>query len=127
MSIRLFSSVLAVNAVIATGVFCSNVVRLSAVTVTSSMPVDVVPLVPVVWAWAGCAATVSPWLAGAPRGVPLTTRERQVAALASGGYSDQAIAQRLKISSRTVQTHLAHVYRKLGINRRSDLRDRLGL
>jgi DNA-binding CsgD family transcriptional regulator len=53
--------------------------------------------------------------------VPLTPRERQIAALASGGHSDRAIAGQLHISARTVQTHLAHIYAKLGINRRADL------
>ena len=36
-----------------------------------------------------------------------------------------ASAARLHISARTVQTHLAHVYAKLGINRRADLASQL--
>ncbi len=47
------------------------------------------------------------------------------AALAVGGYTDPAIAGRLYTSIRTVQTHLAHIYVKLGINRRTDLASRL--
>jgi DNA-binding CsgD family transcriptional regulator len=35
--------------------------------------------------------------------------------------SDRQIAQRLNISVHTVETHLQHVYRKLGINSRRDL------
>ena len=70
---------------------------------------------------AACEGAVSPWLTGALSAVPLTPRERQIAALASGGHSDLAIAGQLHISTRTVQTHLAHVYAKLGINRRADL------
>jgi DNA-binding CsgD family transcriptional regulator len=58
--------------------------------------------------------------------VPLTPRERQVAALAVGGHTDPAIADRLHISIRTVQTHLAHIYVKLGINSRTDLASHLG-
>jgi DNA-binding CsgD family transcriptional regulator len=67
----------------------------------------------------------SPWLVGVPSAVPLTGRERQIAALAAGGKSDPAIASHLQISTRTVQTHLAHVYAKLGITRRGDLASRL--
>jgi DNA-binding CsgD family transcriptional regulator len=68
---------------------------------------------------------VSPWLTGAFSAIPLTPRERQIAALAAEGHTDLAIAGRLHISTRTVQTHLAHVYAKLGINRRSDLASHL--
>jgi DNA-binding CsgD family transcriptional regulator len=73
----------------------------------------------------GCEGAVSPWLIGAPTAVPLTPRERQVAALAADGHPDLFIAGRLHISARTVQTHLAHVYAKLGINSRADLALRL--
>ena len=68
--------------------------------------------------------TVSPWLTGALSAIPLTPRERQIAALAAPGHTDFAIAGRLHISTRTVQTHLAHL-RKLGINRRADLASHL--
>ena len=49
-----------------------------------------------------------------------------MAALAAGGSSDAAIAARLSISIRTVQTHLAHVYDKLGATGRADLPALLG-
>ena len=75
--------------------------------------------------WSRCDAAPSPWLAGATVAAPLTSRERQIAALASAGLSDAAIAARLLISIRTVQTHLGHVYDKLGSNGRSDLAARL--
>lgn len=51
----------------------------------------------------------------------LTRRESEIAALAAGGLSDRAIADRLGISVRTVETHLIRVYRKLGVNSRRDL------
>ena len=52
----------------------------------------------------------------------LTPREREVAALASRGGSDRIIAATLGISIRTVQTHLHHVYSKLGLEEgRADL------
>ena len=75
---------------------------------------------------AACENAVSPWLAGAAAAVPLTPRERQIAALAAAGQQDQAIAARLRISARTVQTHLAHVYAKLGITSRTELSNHLG-
>ena len=56
----------------------------------------------------------------------LTTREREVATLASQGVSNQEIARRLVLSVRTIETHLARVYHKLGINGRQALRDALG-
>jgi DNA-binding CsgD family transcriptional regulator len=67
----------------------------------------------------------APWLAGAELAVPLTPRERQIAALAGRGDSDAAIAGGLGISTRTVQTHLARVYSKLGISGRHQLAARL--
>jgi DNA-binding CsgD family transcriptional regulator len=57
----------------------------------------------------------------------LTRREREVALLARSGMSSQAIAARLHLSTRTVETHLARVYFKLGISRRSELGEALGV
>lgn len=57
----------------------------------------------------------------------LTRREREVALLARSGMSSQAIATRLHLSTRTVDTHLARVYFKLGISRRSELGEALGM
>ncbi len=51
----------------------------------------------------------------------LTAREQEVARLATAGLSNQAIADRLVVSVRTVETHLSHVYAKLGISSRADL------
>ncbi len=45
----------------------------------------------------------------------LTKRERQVAELAAGGYTAAQIATQLHIGVRTVETHLARSYPKLGI------------
>jgi DNA-binding CsgD family transcriptional regulator len=52
---------------------------------------------------------------------PLTARERQVASLAAQGLSNLEIAQALHLSVRTVETHLAHAYTKLGISTRAAL------
>lgn len=51
----------------------------------------------------------------------LTTRERQVAELAAGGYTAPQIATRLHIGVRTVETHLAHSYSKLGVTSKQQL------
>ena len=52
---------------------------------------------------------------------PLTSRETEVARLASRGLSDREIADELVLSIRTVQSHLASAYRKLGIGSRTEL------
>ena len=51
----------------------------------------------------------------------LTRRELEVARLASQGYMASEIGGRLHISDRTVETHLAHAYAKLGVNSRPAL------
>ncbi|GAA0222202.1 LuxR family transcriptional regulator [Cryptosporangium japonicum] len=51
----------------------------------------------------------------------LTPQERLVARLAGDGLSNQDIAGRIAVSPRTVGTHLANTYAKLGIRRRSEL------
>ncbi|HEY4630842.1 MAG TPA: LuxR C-terminal-related transcriptional regulator [Blastococcus sp.] len=52
---------------------------------------------------------------------PLTSREQEVARLAAFGLTNQDIADKLVVSVRTVEAHLAHVYAKLGISGRSSL------
>ena len=51
----------------------------------------------------------------------LTPSERDVVRLVSEGLANNDIATRLFISRRTVQTHLTHVYTKLGLTSRVDL------
>ena len=51
----------------------------------------------------------------------LTPTERDVARLVADGLANNEIAARLFISRRTVQTHLTHVYAKLGIASRVQL------
>lgn len=51
----------------------------------------------------------------------LTRREREVAELAARGYSNRTIADEIGIGERTVETHLAVAYRKLGVRSRTEL------
>lgn len=51
----------------------------------------------------------------------LTPAERDVARLVADGLSNKVVAIRLFISPRTVQTHLTHIYAKLGITSRVQL------
>jgi DNA-binding CsgD family transcriptional regulator len=56
----------------------------------------------------------------------LSPREREVARLASQGCSAREIAARLFIGERTVETHLANAYAKLGVASKLDLIRRAG-
>jgi DNA-binding CsgD family transcriptional regulator len=56
----------------------------------------------------------------------LTASERRIAELAADGQSNPEIAQALFVTRKTVETHLGHVYRKLGIGGRAELARALG-
>ena len=51
----------------------------------------------------------------------LTVSERRIAELAAKGHSNPEIAQRLFVTRKTVETHLGHIYSKLGISGRAQL------
>ena len=51
----------------------------------------------------------------------LTDREREVAALAAQGLSNREIAESLVVTVKTVEWHLRHAFRKLGIDSRAKL------
>jgi DNA-binding CsgD family transcriptional regulator len=53
--------------------------------------------------------------------VDLTVREAQLVELASAGFSNQELAQRLVLSVRTVESHLYRAMRKLGVSDRHEL------
>ena len=50
----------------------------------------------------------------------LTQRELDILSALSHGLTDREIAQRLFISVRTVQSHLAHIYEKLHVHSRTE-------
>jgi len=59
-----------------------------------------------------------------PRGAtrqPLSPREREVLALLVRGYANHEIAQRLRVSVKTVETHRARMAKKLGVRTRVQL------
>jgi DNA-binding CsgD family transcriptional regulator len=84
-------------------------------------------------AWAeGAALSTEEAIAYAQRGLgerkrptsgwaSLTPTERDVVQLVSEGLGNKDIATRLFVSPRTVQTHLTHVYTKLGLTSRVQL------
>ena len=45
----------------------------------------------------------------------LTPRERDVLGLMAEGLTDRGIAQRLYVTPKTVETHIRHIFQKLGL------------
>jgi DNA-binding CsgD family transcriptional regulator len=72
-----------------------------------------------------CDGARTPGLARPESMHALTSREREIALLAVHGRSSKEIADQLIVSIRTVESHLQHVYQKMGVNRRKDLRTAL--
>ena len=58
---------------------------------------------------------------GATRALLLTPSEQRVAELAAGGLTNRDIGAAVFISPKTVEAHLARIYRKLGIHTRAEL------
>jgi two-component system, NarL family, response regulator NreC len=52
---------------------------------------------------------------------PLSERERDIVHLLALGYTNQEIAKKLFVSVRTVDTHRAHIMRKLDLETRAEL------
>jgi DNA-binding CsgD family transcriptional regulator len=51
----------------------------------------------------------------------LTEAERQVAGLVATGQSNAEVARTLHLSVKTIEAHLSHAYRKLGVRTRNEL------
>ena len=75
---------------------------------------------------AGCPGVQTPALRDAVP-VPLTVRELEIARLAADGLSSREVADRLRISVRTVDNHLGTIYSKLGVRSRAELSGVIGL
>jgi ATP/maltotriose-dependent transcriptional regulator MalT len=75
---------------------------------------------------AATQGAVTPLLRFTATLVPLTAREREIAALAAQGTASKDIADRLFLSVRTVDNHLQSIYGKLGIRGRRELAAAIG-
>jgi len=60
-------------------------------------------------------------IGGRTREEGLTAAERRVAALVAEGRTNKEVAAALLLGERTVETHLSHVYAKLGVRSRAQL------
>ena len=66
-----------------------------------------------------------PRVAAARSGTELTATEQRVADLIASGATSRDAATALFVSVRTVETHVASIYRKLGVHTRAELARRL--
>lgn len=68
-----------------------------------------------------CEGATTPATRAVGAGAVLSKREREVAELAARGMTDREIADALSIGIRTVESHLSHVYVKIGATSRREL------
>ena len=71
--------------------------------------------------WAAKARAEMGRIGGRTRERGLTAAERRVAALVAEGRTNREVAAELFLGERTVETHLSHVYAKLGVRSRAEL------
>jgi DNA-binding CsgD family transcriptional regulator len=71
--------------------------------------------------WAERARAELGSIGGRTRADGLTPAEQRVAALVAEGRTNREVAAALFLGERTVETHLSHVYAKLGIRSRTEL------
>jgi DNA-binding CsgD family transcriptional regulator len=68
-----------------------------------------------------CGGASTPALRQASEPVPLTDREREIVMMIGAGLSNRAIAERLTVSVRTVESHIYRAMAKTGTNSRDEL------
>ncbi|MCV7201786.1 helix-turn-helix transcriptional regulator [Mycolicibacterium peregrinum] len=68
-----------------------------------------------------CGGSATPALLAAAERLPLTSREREIAMLIGAGLSSRAIADRLRLSIRTVEGHIYRAMAKTGVSTRAEL------
>jgi DNA-binding CsgD family transcriptional regulator len=71
--------------------------------------------------WAAKARGELGRIGGRTRSEGLTPAERRVAVLVAEGRTNREVAAALLLAERTVETHLSHVYAKLGVRSRAEL------
>jgi DNA-binding CsgD family transcriptional regulator len=71
--------------------------------------------------WATTARGELGRIGGRTRQVGLSPAERRVAELVSEGRTNREVAATLVLGERTVETHLTHIYAKLGVRSRTEL------
>lgn len=70
-----------------------------------------------------CEGAKTSDLATTPISIQLTRREREITLLIVERLTNAEIADRVKISRRTVENHLQNIYRKVGVASRNELRN----
>lgn len=68
-----------------------------------------------------CGGIATPALLSAAERLPLTDREREIAMLIGAGLSSRGIADRLRLSVRTVEGHIYRAMAKTGVSTRAEL------
>ena len=68
-----------------------------------------------------CGSPVTPALREASGPLPLTEREREIVMLIAAGLSNRAVAERLNLSVRTVESHIYRAMAKTGTSSREEL------
>jgi DNA-binding CsgD family transcriptional regulator len=71
--------------------------------------------------WVAKARSELGRIGGRTRNEGLTPAEHRVAALVAEGRTNREVAAALFLGERTVETHLSHVYAKLGVRSRAEL------
>lgn len=70
-----------------------------------------------------CGGAITPALRQGSERLPLTDREREIAMLIADGLSSRAVAERLTLSVRTVESHVYRAMSKTGTASREELAD----